>query len=819
MQKLKRTQDFVPKFGNYFKVALRNFGRHKLVAGINLIGLTVGLAVMIFSAQYLQHQLTADRYMPDSDSIYRIVRNYRSQTYSNLGFPNYYNTSRANQLAHINAFRDVPEVEVVGQLAISNSNIMGREFFVEANDRRLRGGPILYTNTATSLQEIFQWKFIMGTMTQANAEGVVLSDKTAKRYFGDLSDEIVGSTVYIDDKAFLVRGIVEHIPENAHFDFNMIAVVDSIPYSWGAYTYAKLKPNTKNLSQVAEKITRASYINDPEAETDPLEKGLNLQPLRDIHLGSDHLYEIEANVKPIYIYLFAAIGLIVLIITITNYVNLAVAINANRFKEVGVRKVIGARKKDVFAQFISEAVISIFVALLMALLLVYTLLPYFNQLLSVGLEWADIFKLDEFLLLSAFCFSIGVLSGLYPSALLSSKPLLKLLSNSVNRGSGKMNLRKTLLGFQFFLLVLMAGFAFYVNAQLNYVTETDLGFEKDGILTLDIRGAEKFKLLKDQLLKNPNVLEVGSGGTPGNMPFNTITYKFEDVDEVFDDANQIFMDYSSAKMFGLKSEAFKQLEAGKDKVFLLNRAAGRKYEKLTQKPMLDLVGANLIEEPEWIQDDGTAGDPEVIDGFVQDFHYFTKRESFNPLLIQVYNDIPWVYEVNVKLQTEDLFETMAFIEDAYYDVEKDKPFAAQFLDERLDSLYTEEFKVAAIVKILSILSIVLALAGLIGLTYYSAKLRQREVAIRKVLGANVLHVLRLMSKEFFWVGLLAMIAALPITLYVINQWLGNFAFHIESQLWVLVAIGIAGLVIMLLGVISQSYRTTKMNLVEPLKQE
>lgn len=816
MQKLKRTQDFVPKFGNYFKVALRNVSRHKLVAGINLVGLTIGLAVMIFSAAYLRHQLTADQYMADSDRIYRIVYNYRSQTYSNLQFTN---SSRSGQLANVKVFADVPEVEDVAQFVTSNSNIMGRSFFVEANERKLTGGPILYTNTPLALQNIFQWNFLMGNMPQNNSEGVILSDKMAKRYFGEALDAAVGSTIYIDEKAFLIRGIVEHIPENAHFDFNMIAMVDSIPYSWGAYTYAKLKPTSANIDAVAKKITEASYINDPDAETDPLEKGLGLQPLKEIHLGSDYLYELEANVKPIYIYLFAAIGLIVLIITITNYVNLAVAINANRFKEVGVRKVIGARKKDVFIQFIFEAIVSVVLALLFALASVYALLPYFNQLLSVELLWSSITSLQNLVLLLFFSLSIGVISGLYPSAILSTKSLLNLLSKKGSSGNGKMSLRKVLLGFQFFLLVLMAGFAFYVNEQLDYVTTTDLGFEKEGILTLDIQNQEKFKSFKDELLKNPNILEVGSGGTPGNNPYNTITYKFQDIDEVFDDANQIYMDYAAARMLGLKSEAFELLDEGKSMVYLLNVAAGLKYEQITKKPMLSLIGTNLTEEPEWVREDGSNGISTAIDGFVQDFHYFTKKQSFNPLLIRVYKEIPWIYGVNVKIKTQNLVETMGLIEDAYYNVEKERPFNAEFLDERLENLYTEEFKVALIVKILSVLSVVLALAGLIGLTYYSAKLKQREVAIRKVLGANARQILGLMSREFFWVGLLALLVALPITLYAVNQWLDNFAFHVDSQLWVLIIIGGIGLAIMLVGVISQSYKTTKMNMVEPLKQE
>ncbi|OEK06349.1 FtsX-like permease family protein [Roseivirga misakiensis] len=818
MQKLKRTQDFTPKFGNYFKVALRNVGRHKLVAGINVVGLTLGLAVMIFSAEYLRHQLTSDQYMPDSDRIYRIVRKYRSQTYSNLSFSSWYSTSREGQLANMRSFSELPEVEEVGQFVISNSDIMGRGFFINANDRKFRGGPILYTNTAESIQNIFQWDFLRGSMP-TNKEGVILTDKIARRYFGELADEAVGKTIRIEDKPYIVNGVVKHIPENSHFDFNVIAVVDSIPYTWGAYTFAKLREGTKDIEAVSDKITKASYIADPESESDPLEKGLQLQRLKDIHLGSQYLYEIEQNVKPVYLYLFGVVGLLVLIITITNYVNLAVAINANRLKEVGVRKVIGAKKRDVFAQFMFEAVLSTFLGLSLAILLVYALLPQFNQLLSVKLAWSTIIAPSHLMAYVLFSLLVGIISGIYPSVLLSSKPLLGLLGKHRNLSIGKMSLRKILLGMQFFLLVLMTGFGFYVNRQLKFVTETDLGFEKEGIMSFYLRGLDKIRPITAKLLTNPNIKEVGRGGTPGNLPFNTVTYKFENNDEVFDDANQVFMDYATVKMLGLNSAAFTSLDEGKEKVVLLNRAAGRNYERLTGEPMENLIGQNLIQEPEWTQDDGTVGDPEFIDGFIEDFHYFSKRESFSPLFIQVYNDLPWGYGLNVKMDTENLFETMSFIREAYAEVEKERPFNYKFLDDKLQSLYAEESKVGLIVKILSILSVVLASAGLIGLTYYNAKMKQREIAIRKVLGAGTRHILKLMSQDFLRIGLIALVAALPLTIYAINLWLDNFAFHIDTELWVLLVIGGLGLSIMLFGVLTQSYRTTRINLVEPLKQD
>ena len=818
MQKLETSNGMLPKIINYFKVALRNYKRHKLVAGINLLGLSLGLAVLIISGQYLWHQLSADRYMEDSDRIYRIVKNYRSQTYSNLSFPAYFSTSRMGQLAYAKAFEEIPEVEEVAQFTISNSDIMGRGFFVEANDRKLRGGPILYTNTPEQLQNIFQWEFLQGQMGGDLSEGVILSDKMASRFFPNEADALTGKRFFIDEKPFLIKGVVKHIPENAHFDFNLIAVVDSIPYTWGAYTYTKLDKTVSDIGAVEDKITKASYTVTPDDESDPLEKGLSLQPLRDIHLGSTHLYELEANLNPIYLYLFAAIGLVVLIITITNYVNLAVAINSNRFKEVGVRKVIGARRRDVFFQFIFESLLSATIGLPLAIGMVYLFLPYFNQVLEVGLAWADFIEPLNLLLYGAVALGIGLISGWYPSLILSGKSLQNLL-NTQGGTRTPFSLRRLLLGFQFFLLIVMVGFGFYVHQQLNYVTNTDLGFEKEGILTLDIRGAEKFQKLRSTLLTNPAILAVGSGGAPGNTRFNTVTYRFEGIQEIFDDANQVSMDYASAQMFGLESEAFQLLDEGKKMVFVLNQEAGRKYESLTGNSQSNLIGSTIIQEPEYVAEDGTVGIPTAIDGFVQDFHFFSKKESFNPLFIEVYKEIPWIYGVNVKMQTSNLFETMSFIEEAYYEVEKERPFLSQFMDQKLENLYSEEYKVALIVKSLSLLSVLLALAGLIGLTYYTAMLRQKEVAIRKVLGAKVFNILGLMSKDFFLIGVWAMVVAIPVAIYVIDLWLSNFAFRINTNPLTLVMLGLGALLLMLLGVIFQSLKTTAGNPVETLRTE
>ncbi len=818
MQQTKGSLGMVSKANNYLKISFRNFQRHKLVSAINLVGLSLGLAVTLISWLYLQHHLTADAYMADSDRIYRVVRDYRSQTYTNLHFPNYYGTSRQGQLLNINAFADLPQVDQAAQFTISNSDIMGRGFYVEANNKKLRGGPILYTNTPEQLQSIFQWEMIQGSFESSTSEGVIISDKVASRYFPDSEESIVGEELFIDDKAFLIKGVVEHIPENAHFDFNLIAMVDSIPYTWGAYTYVKLAEGQKDLFETEKRMFDITKRHTPGADEDDLEKGVTLQPLRDIHLGSDYLYELESNLNPVYLYLFMAIGIVVLTITITNYVNLTIAINANRLKEVGIRKAIGANKRDVFVQFIFESLLTVIISLCIGLGLVYLALPYFNQSLEVVLSWSELVSLKQLSFVIGATLLVGVISGWYPSYILAKKPFEQLISKGGTQ-KRKFNVRSILLGFQVFTVITLAGFAFYVNQQINFVTQSDLGFEKEGILTVNFRGLEKYRVFKERLESNPSILRVGSGGTPANTRYNTTTYKFEEIDDVFDDANQVDMDYATAQMLGLKSSAFDLLENGKKDIMLLNETAAKKYEVVSGKSRANLLEQLLIMEPEVIEEDGTVGYPSEINGFVQDFHYFSKREAFNPLFIRVHKEIPWIYGVNIKLQTDSLFETMSFIENAYAEVETETPFIAKFIDDKLEYLYSEEYRISGIVKALGLLSILLAFAGLIGLAYYSAKLMQKEVAIRKVLGAKILGLLGVMAKEFLVIGLIASLLAVPVAVLVINSWLTNFAFRVDLNILVLVAIAALGILILYLGVIGQSYKTTRINPIEPLRSE
>jgi len=820
MQKLRSTQEYAPRFGNYLKVAIRNLIRYRYMSAVNLLGFALGLSVVVLAGEYLNDQLTAESHVPDAERVYRITRGYRSQIYSCLGFPQWYESTASQQLASATVFRELPEVEALAQFTTASSAIMGREFFAEANGRRLAESDILFTNTPEAFQEIFDWKVLAGSTEGSLTSQVLITQSSAEKYFGaDWASQAIGSPILVGDANFLIKAVIEDVPDNAHFHFGIAALVDSIPYTWGAYTYARLGQVPGDLRQMEEKLTEAYFQANPAAIDDENEKGLSLQPISDIHLGSDHLYELERNVNPFYIYLFAVIGGVMLLIVVANYINLTIAIYANRYKEIGVRKTLGARKGDIRFQFLFESAFLTLLALPVSIVLTSLALPYFNQLLDVQLSVAQLLSPAHLAVLIAFSLVLGLACGLYPAMLLSRRSLLSLFRKNKSAKMGAVGLRKVLIGVQFALLLTLSGYAFFVNRQLDYVHNRELGFDKEDIMYFRVLGAEKYELMRTELLKNPNVLAVGNGGLPGDDSFNTVNYRFEESEEVFDDANQIYMDLASAEMLGLWSPAFEQLTNGKERVLVLNEAAALKYEQITGNEQQQLIGKQIIESPQFRNEDGTLGFPEEVDGFIKNFNYFSLRQDYNPMVIQVFKNLPWAYAMHVKINPEVRFETMKFIESTYDQFEKERPFNANFLENRLDALYGNENRIASLVVYLSYLSVILALAGLVGLTYYMTKVREKELAIRKVLGAGIGSLLGLMSREYALVALVSLVVALPVTLLAANQWLNNFAFHIEPDIFSLIILAGLGMLIMLAGVISQSYRTAGSNPTEALKQE
>lgn len=819
MQKLKNTQDFTGQLSGYWKVAIRNIQRHRLSSAINLFGFTLGLTVLLYVGLYLRYELSADNFVPKHEHVYRVLRGYRSQVYSNIEFKNWFESDDEVQLEKLRYLRDMPEVEVVAHFITANSAIAGREYEVEVDGRQWTENEILFSNSPAEFQAIFNWPILAGKLDVRQINGLFITASEAQRIFNpNQFQDVIGRPISIGETQYSIQAVIEDVPKNAHLSFKIAAFPKLMPNTWGAYTYLRLKDGV-DVSAIDEKVTAAIYRSAPDKIDDPLEKGYFLQPIKKIHLGSDHLYELEANTNPTYLLIFGVVGLLVLVITCTNYLNMSMAMYTNRLKEIGIRKVIGARKKDVKSQFLFESVFNCLLSLPLSIAVFISFLPVFNQFMNVNLVSEALLEPVVVSTILSITVLMGVVCGIYPAIHLSRKPLLMLMKNKSTETGRNSGLRRTLIGSQFLLLIVLCGFGLYVQQQMVFLQNKDLGYETEGVVYFQMSSVENYKLLKDELSKNPNILEIGSGSVPGNLPYNTATFSYEGVDQVFDDANQLYMDLGAAKALGLKSDYYNLFDDGRKNIALLNENAANRYETVSGLNRQELIGKKFIEAPEDIQDDGTAGYPVVVDGFMEDFNFFSLHKDFNPLIVQVYDEMPWADNVILKLRTDNLFDVIDEVESVYNSVESSNTLKINFLEDRLASLYDREARVADLVSILAVLAIVLAYLGLMGITFYLARRRRKELAIRKVLGAKPSHILNSMLKEYIFSAALAFIIALPITIYFANLWLDAFAFRIGVNPWYLLVLGLASMTLMLLGAGIQSLRTASVNPIEPLRSE
>lgn len=826
IQKFNVHQQHPPMLRNYFKIAVRSLIRQKRYALINGVGLTLGLCSIFLSTLYLRNETRYDQFHEKSADTYRLLRTYRSQIYTCLPFQSYSNTSADEQLLLAEGFEELSGVGSVTQFVLSSSAIADQgAYFVETEaGSAFTEEQILFTNRGPAFLEIFDWSFLAGDPTSAldAPYRVVLSESTAKKYFGanwQQDNSVLGTSLRIDTIDYQIFGVIQDVPSYSHIAFDLAVSVPSVP-SWGAYTYAHLMPGA-DPTQVNQQLNQRYLTLYPEQQEDPLEKGITLQPLADIHLGSNYLYELKKLGDVRYLYIFGIIGLIILVITCTNYTNLSVAMYTGRQKEIGMRKVMGARKRDISGQFLFEAMLLAFISLPLALLLLELLLPYFNQLMELQLRNDFLRELPLFAIALGLALGIGILSGLYPSLLLSRKTLTQLFRSKLGQSKAGFSLRHALVGFQLVLLIALGSATLLINRQLTFIEQKDLGYEKEGILSFGLDDVDDYQYIRDQLLTLPQVVSVGSGSQPGELMYNQVTYTLQGAGaaSVLDNGTSLYMDQGLVQTLGITHPALQKLDQGADEVLLINRTAAETLGRISDRAPEDVIGEVLVTEPEYVNEEGSNGFPAVVDGIMEDFHYFTLKETINPMFLLVRKEPEWVYNAVVKVKTDQLYETIGQIREVYAQVRSDAPFQVQFMDERLETLYAQERQIGQLTTVLSTVAVLLAILGLSGLASFIAYQRRSEISIRKVFGASLGQILLLINREFVLLVIIATLLAAPLAYFSVNAWLDNFAYRITPSWLDMVAVGLISLVIVIVIVSWQSFRTAQRNPAQTLREE
>ncbi len=823
-EKYSRSKQFVPMLRNYVKVSFRNILKRKGFTAINMLGLSIGITAVMLVGLYIHHELTYDQRFPEAKNIYRLVNKYRDQTYTCMQFPNYSESDDENQLrltrqltsydGVADAAHFVPNMSAIGPHAKYYVNVDGREFILE---------DFLFTNTGKSFQTLFPQQFLIGNADNAYSQfqTVVLTESTAETFYGKewRYFDLLSKEIEIGDGSFRIGGVIADVPGNVHFDFGMILHQKLVP-SWGAYTYFKTQSDISGhviLDQLNQDIEQVY----PGYNEDALSKGVEMVPLTDIHFTEGMLYEIKPVANVQYLLTFGIVGLVILLIIWTNYANLSIATYAGRQKELGVRKVMGARGRDVIMQVLVEALLLTLLCLPLVWGMVYLLIPGLNELLAISIPVSIVFQPIVLLIFLTILIITGLISGLYPAVAFGRKSMLRLFEGKLSgsRTRQVFQFRRVLLTSQFFMLVGLMSLAIIIKQQMQFVQEKSLGFEKEGVVFFDVQGAEKYDQLKVLVATMPEVVSVGNGLVPGAEMYNQLTYKLKNTDETLSDGTHLYTSYGNMEVLGIKSEAFQLLESGQDSVFLINETAARKLAAVKGVEMNELIGETLVMEPEWENDVFGYGTHYTIAGIIEDFDYFSLKYESQSLLMEVRTNPGWVYNMLLRVNTDNWPETISSIEEAYLQVEEERPFNLAFLDSYIDELYEKERNAGKLASSLTMVCIILSVMGLIGIVGFITLSRQKEIGVRKVFGASVPQILAFISTEYVIMMIVATLMAIPTSIYMADQWLASFAYRITPSFLVVILSGLITLSIVMLVVIVQSYKSANMNPSDTLRNE
>jgi putative ABC transport system permease protein len=789
-------------FKNYLKIAFRNIIRHKAFAAINIAGLAIGMACSIFILLWVQNELSYDRFHKNANKIYRI-------------------TGDAGDFkAAVNCAGMPPELKIkmpvvknYVRLSHPSTNVF------EAGIKKFEERNVFYADS-TFLQ-VFSFKLIKGNPETAlmRPDAVLITEDMAKKYFGQ--EDAMGKTLKKDNGSnVIVAGVLANIPSNSHLQFDFILPTSSIAQTdndlktntwnnFNYYAYIQLDKNFEatpaSLNSLDNQINKIykEHVNESVLKVD-----FHLQPLTDIHLHSNYQVDLPGHGNVQYVNIFFVVALFILAVACINFMNLATARSARRAKEVGLRKVVGAGRKQLIGQFLGESLFISFLALLIATGLVWLLLPAFNELAGKKLT-IHFFDGKILGILIGIALVTGLISGSYPALFLSGFQPVKVLKGNMKIMGGNLIFRNSLVVVQFVVsIVLLAGTAI-VYKQLAFIKNMNLGFDKSNLLYLPMAGEmwNKQQAFKTELKQNPlteNYTIIND--IPTNLTSGTVNVQWEGKDPksqiVFP---TLFVDESFFDVFEMKmlnGRAFSKDFKADTNNYILNEKAvkvmGMKVSEAVGKPLSlwDTKGP--------------------IIGVVKDFNYKPIQQPIEPMIIGLNR---WGGIAVVRTQPGKTAAAIKALEKISAGLNPAYPFSYGFFDQDLANLYKGEQRMGSLFNVFAILAIFISCMGLYGLSAFMAEQRTKEIGVRKTLGASVFNVVYLLSTKFTRLILIAVIIAVPIAWFAINSWLKSFAYRVNADWIIFFTASMAALAIAWITVSYESIKAAIANPVTSLRME
>ena len=786
---------------NYLKIAFRNIIRHKAFAAINIAGLAIGMACSIFILLWVQNELSYDRFNKNANEIYRIAA--RAGDFKVAINP-------APMVADLQA--KMPVIKNTVRLATS-SNVF------EVGDRKFEEKRVFYADS-TFLQ-VFSYRLLKGDRASVlnRPDAVLITEDLAKKYFGH--EDALGKILRKDNnKDVIVTGILANIPSNSHLQFDCILPMSSIAQTndniknqvWDNFDFYAYVQLDKTFSPSAANIAKFNKQMDDIYKTHVSEKILKvdfwLQPLTAIHLHSNYQVDLPGHGNVQYVNIFFVVALFILSVACINFMNLATARSARRAKEVGLRKVVGAGRKQLIGQFLGESMLISFVSLILATGIVWLLLPLFNDLAGKKLS---IHLLDRRIItiLVTIALATGLISGSYPALFLSGFQPVKVLKGNVKTMGGNLIFRNGLVVVQFVVSIMLLAGTAIVYRQLNFIKSMNLGFDKSNLLYLPMAGEmwNKQQALKAELKQNPLTanyaitsdlpVDLASGTVnvqwEGKDPKSQVVFPTLMVDEGF--FNVFQMKILSGRVF---SPEFKSDTTN----FIVN-------EKAVQ--VMGMKVSNAVGKSLSLWDNkGT------IIGVVKDFNYKPIQQPIEPMIIALNR---WGGTAVIRTQPGKTEATIKALGKIGADLNPAYPFSYGFLDQDLANQYKGEQRMGSLFNVFAVLAIFISCMGLYGLSAFMAEQRTKEIGVRKVLGASVFKVVYLLSTGFTKLILIAVVIAVPLAWFAINSWLKSFAFRVNADWMVFLIASLAALAIAWLTVSYESIKAAIANPVKSLRTE
>ncbi len=807
---------------NYFKIALRNLAKYKFISFINLFGLTIGLTCCLLITTYILNELSYDRYNKNAENIYRVTRSFNNQdgvVSLNLStvsppFGYYFPT-------------DFPEIKKMTRLLnsgttpfkykeklISEPNV----YFADENLFNVFTLDVVKGNPKTALQEPFS---------------VMMTEEVAKKYFGneDPINKVIRANNQFEVK---VSGIYKAFPANSFMHPGMLVsfntLKDSVVYgeknlrtNWGNnsfFTFLELPDHYDPKKMIArfpaflDKRMSGEYGGKQASKF----TSLGLQKLTDIHLYSHTDYEAEPNGDMNRVYIFSAIALFILLIACINYMNLSTARSALRAKEIGIRKVIGARKKELIFQFLSESVLITWAAILIAFICLYLTLPWLNNISGQELSLNILMKWQVLLPVFLAPFAVGILSGIYPALFMSSFQPVQTLKGLFKVGGSSISFRKVLVVAQFAISIVLIITTIIVFQQLRYMQETSLGYDKEHLITLPYNNSinPQYETFRNELMRNAGVTDVArSSRIPTGRLLDAngaSTMAGDSLRPVTADIKYLAADYDFIPTYGVHIVAgrnFSRAYSMDTTNFILNEAS---VKAVGWKSPQDAIGKDF-----------KYGDTKGhVIGVIGDFHFESLRQKIVPIILEnapVTSSDSRFNSLSIKVAGNNIPGALAAVEKIWKKYLPEIPYEYTFLDDRFTQLYQAEQRQGTIFTVFACIAIFIACLGLFGLSAFAITQRVKEIGVRKVLGANVSSIVTLLSKDFLKLVLVAAIIAFPVAWYAMTHWLQDFAYRINIHWWVFVLAAILALIVALVTVSFQAIKAAVANPVKSLRTE